>query len=135
MTLTSASRNTDTIGSDGFEYSPEYLGQFGWYGLQHPFAVAVLAKEQRWETLGFFTWLYERFPETCLVSRKSGSQESRYFPGNMKGDQFRRHLSEVGMPLGDAIAHLRVLESYGILWIVHRGEDVLHLELRPSPAN
>jgi hypothetical protein len=134
MAIAKRRDDRDAIGSDGFDYPADYLDQFGWYGLQHPFAADILAKEKNWETLGFFTWLYGLFPETCLESRKDGGQESRYFPGNMRGDQFRHHLNEIGMPLDDAIAHLRVLESYGILWIVHRGEEVLYLELRPSAA-
>ena len=120
--------------TDGFDYGAEYLDHYCWDGPKKhkQFAGTVLGKARNWEALGFFAWLYDLFPSVCLAERPGG-QISRYFPGNMPASELLEHLREIDMAENEAIKFLQVLERHGILWVVHRGEEILYLELRPPP--
>ncbi|WP_193366908.1 hypothetical protein [Pelagibius marinus] len=127
----------DAVGHDGYDYSSEYLEEFQHRppGPHHPFVSQVLGKFHKWDALGFFYWLYDLFPATCLESRQDGGQLSGWFTGNMPGRKFLEHVQEINLPMEEALRHLQVLEHYGILSVVRKGDEILLLELRSSPTD
>ena len=94
-------------------------------------SISLPMEAKEWEASGFVAWLYGYFPRICLAERPGG-QITRYFPGVMPGTEFLEHIRKIDMPLSEAARLLGILERQGILWVVHRGTEILYVELRPT---